>query len=176
MYRYLEKAGLAGNKLVKQCCWDIRMKTKNNRMQKIVYCFVIVAKYILGIVFLISSISKIQQPYTFLGDIYSYEIVGPDLGVFSATIMPWAELFVGICLLGSVCIAGSLILATGMGMVFVIVLSWAIYHGLDIGCGCFGNANEKITLWTMIRAILIVMLSLFAYFGKTYLELQRSGN
>jgi hypothetical protein len=80
-----------------------------------------------------------------------------------AMTLPWAELLVGICLLGSIFIGGALLFSMTMGVMFTFVLSWAIYHGLDISCGCFGAGSHQIGYTTLIRAILITIFSLFAY-------------
>lgn len=133
-------------------------------MNRILSGFGFVIRLVLGCLFLVSALPKLRQPYDFLGDIYGYEIVGPKLGILVAMTMPWAELLVGICLLGSIFVSGALLVSTGMGAMFTFVLSWAIYHGLDISCGCFGaSSTEIIDYSTLIRAIVITLLSLLAY-------------
>ena len=122
-----------------------------------------VVRLVLGCMFLIGALPKIRQPYDFLGDVYGYELVGPKLGMFVAMTLPWVELFVGICLLGSIFIGSALLLSIVMGAMFTFVLSWAIYHGLDISCGCFGAGSSMIGYGTLIRAVCITVFSLFAY-------------
>ena len=63
------------------------MKIKFNR-QNILSGFVFVVRLVLGVMFLMSALPKIRQPYDFLGDIYGYGIVGPKLGVLVAMTMP----------------------------------------------------------------------------------------
>jgi hypothetical protein len=95
--------------------------------------------------------------------VYGYEIVGPKLGMLVAMTLPWAELLVGVCLLGSIFVGGALLVTIGMGAMFTFVLSWAIYHGLDISCGCFGAGSHQIGYNTLVRAILITIFSMLAY-------------
>jgi hypothetical protein len=125
--------------------------------------FSFIVRLVLGCMFLMGALPKIRQSYDFLGDVYGYEIVGPKLGMLVAMTLPWAELLVGICLLGSIFIGGALLFSMTMGVMFTFVLSWAIYHGLDISCGCFGAGSHQIGYTTLIRAILITIFSLFAY-------------
>lgn len=139
------------------------MKKKIFHKQSILTGLGFVVRAGLGCLFLASALPKIRQPYDFLGDVYGYEIVGPKLGVLIAMVIPWAELVVGICLLGSVFVGGALLVSAGMGAMFTFALSWAIYHNLDINCGCFGAGASQIGYGTLIRAILITILSLVAY-------------
>jgi hypothetical protein len=133
------------------------------RKQNILWGFGFIIRLALGTTFLIGALPKIRQPYDFLGNVYGYEIVGPKLGMLVAMTMPWAELLVGICLLGSIFVGGALLVSLGMGAMFTFVLSWAIYHGLDISCGCFGAGTNQIGYGTLIRAILITIFSGLAY-------------
>ena len=65
-----------------------------------------VIRLALGVIFVISSISKLRQPYDFLASIYGFELVGPKIGLFFAIVLPWLELFVGICLIGGIFVKG----------------------------------------------------------------------
>jgi hypothetical protein len=133
------------------------------RKQKILSGFGFLVRLGLGCMFLMGALPKIRQPYDFLGDVYGYEIVGPKLGMLIAMTLPWAELLVGICLLGSIFVGGALLVSVAMGAMFTFVLSWAIYHGLDISCGCFGAGSHQIGYVTLIRAVLITIFSGLAY-------------
>ncbi len=136
---------------------------KRFHKQEILSGFGFIVRLILGCVFLAGALPKIHQPYDFLGDVYGYEIVGPKLGILVAMTMPWAELVVGICLLGSIFVGGALLVSFCMGAMFTFVLSWAIYHGLDISCGCFGSGSHQIGYLTLIRAVLITVFSCIAF-------------
>lgn len=138
--------------------------------------FEFTVRLILGCMFLISALDKIRQPYDFLGDVYGYELVGPKLGMLVAMVLPWAELLAGICLLGSIFVGGALLVSAGMGAMFTFVLSWAIYHGLDISCGCFGAGSNQIGYGTLIRAVLITVFSLLAYLLVIFRPVKASEN
>ena len=123
----------------------------------------VVARLCLGCLFIYSALPKIYQPYDFLHDVYNYEIVGPKLGLLVAMALPWSELLTGICLLGGIFVGGALLMSMGMAAMFAFVISWALYQGLNISCGCFGSGTEKITYITLIRAIGILLVSCLAY-------------
>lgn len=130
---------------------------------QLLYGFSVLVRVGLGCLFLYSALPKVRQPYDFLGDVYAYEIVGPTLGVVMAMTLPWLELLTGICLLGGIFISGALLVSMGMAAMFTFVISWALYQGLNISCGCFGSGTETITYVTLIRAVGILLVSLVAY-------------
>jgi uncharacterized membrane protein YphA (DoxX/SURF4 family) len=132
--------------------------------------YVLVVRLGLGCMFIMSSVPKIQRPYEFLGSIYGYELVGPKMGVLVAMVLPWVELLAGVCLVGGVFVGGALLASMGMGVLFTFVLASALYRHLDISCGCFSNPGAgKISYLTLIRAIVITLVSASAYAGTILL-------
>jgi uncharacterized membrane protein YphA (DoxX/SURF4 family) len=133
--------------------------------------FVLVVRLGLGFMFIMSSLPKIRQPYAFLGSVYGYEIIGPKLGVLVAMVLPWVELFAGICLVGGVFVGGALLVSMGMGAMFTFVLASALWRHLDISCGCFSSsAAGKISYATLIRAIVIMVVSAAAYISVILMQ------
>jgi len=136
--------------------------------------FVLVIRMCLGAMFIASSLPKIRLPFEFLSSVYSYELVGPKMGVLVAMALPWLELFVGICLVGGVLVGGALLASIGMGVLFTFILASALYRQLDISCGCFNNAvASKISYLILIRAIIITVLSIAAFCGTLLLAPRR---
>jgi uncharacterized membrane protein YphA (DoxX/SURF4 family) len=126
--------------------------------------FAAMVRLIIGAMFIISSLSKIQRPFDFLSSVYSYELAGPRLGLIVAIVLPWMELIVGICLVGGVFVGGALLVSVAMGILFTIVVGSAIYRELDISCGCFSAGGaRRISILTLVRAVLIVLFSAGAY-------------
>ena len=133
--------------------------------------FVLVVRLGLGFMFIMSSMPKIRQPYVFLGSVYGYELVGPKMGVLVAMVLPWVELLAGVCLVGGVFVGGALLASMGMGVLFTFVLGYALWHHLDISCGCFSSsAAGKVSYLTLIRAMVITLLSAAAYAGVILLQ------
>ena len=64
---------------------------------QVVSGFVIVTRLVLGGMFIMSSLPKIQLPVKFLSDVYGYELLGPQLGILAGMALSWLELLVGIC-------------------------------------------------------------------------------
>lgn len=144
------------------------MRFDKQKKQQLFSGFTLVVRLALGCLFIWVSLSKIRQPYDFLSSVYSYELVGPKLGMLIATVLPWLELLVGICLVGGIFISGALLACTGMAAMFTFVLSSAIYRGLDISCGCFGaSASGTINYSTVMRACILLIFSMVAYICAT---------
>jgi uncharacterized membrane protein YphA (DoxX/SURF4 family) len=139
--------------------------------ERLLSAFVLTVRLGLGVLFIVSSVPKIRQPYLFLGSVYGYELVGPKMGVLVAMALPWVELFAGVCLVGGVFVGGAMLAGIGMGMLFTVVLASALWRQLDISCGCFSSsAAGKISYLTLIRAAAITLLSAGAYAAAIFLS------
>ncbi|MCX5645397.1 MAG: hypothetical protein NTZ17_12090 [Phycisphaerae bacterium] len=138
--------------------------------ERLLSAFVLAVRLGLGFMFIVSSVPKIRQPYMLLGSVYGYELVGPKMGVLVAMVLPWAELFAGVCLVGGIFVGGALLASLGMGVLFTFVLGSALWRQLDISCGCFSSSAGKISYLTLIRAIVITVLSASAYGGTILLQ------
>ena len=146
------------------------MKFNKLKRVRLFYSFILLVQLGLGAIFIWSSLPKILQPYNFLSSIYSYELVGPKLGILIAMVLPCLELLVGICLVGQIFNGGALLASAAMAAMFTFVLSSALYRGLDISCGCFGTNGGVISYSTILRASLILLLSIVAYIGVAILR------
>jgi uncharacterized membrane protein YphA (DoxX/SURF4 family) len=124
----------------------------------------LVARLALGCVFIASGIAKLRQPYDFLAGVYNYELVGPGLGVAVAMVLPWLELFVGICLVGGIFITGALLASIAMCAMFSIALVSALWQGLEISCACLDPTDPTVISYgTAARAILLLLLAVASY-------------
>ena len=72
-------------------------------------------------------------------------------------------------------VGGALLASMGMGAMFTFVLASALWRHLDISCGCFSSsAARKISYLTLIRAIVIMLISTAAYAGVILLQPRHS--
>ncbi len=134
--------------------------------RQIVEVFVIVVRIAIGSIFIASSIPKLRQPYDFLASVYSYKLVGFQFGVAVAMVLPWVELFVGICLVGGILVTGALLASIGLFAMFSLVLASVLWRGLNISCGCFNSSDTNIiSYWTFIRSASLLLASgaIYAY-------------
>ncbi len=99
--------------------------------------FYTLMRLLLGIVFIFAGISKLFDPRSFARTISAYGIVPEALLVPVATALPALEFTAGACLLLN--IRGSVEVITGLLVLFLIVLGYAILHDLDVDCGCYAG-------------------------------------
>lgn len=115
-------------------------------------------------VFLLAAWSKLSQPWAmFAIAIDAYGILPEAAVVFVARTLPWAELAIALLLLSGLLPRIATSVASGILLMFFVVLVRSYIKGLDIDCGCFGF-GEKLSLRTLARdgALLAGSLALTA--------------
>ncbi len=95
----------------------------------------------LGLVLLVAGITKLQFPLEFLSGVYAYRVVGEEIGLMTAMVLPWLEFWLGIFLILDVLTVESLVVTAALMGGFVGLQIYAIASGLVISCSCFGAAN-----------------------------------
>lgn len=128
---------------------------------------VLVARLIIGGLFIYASIYKVLNPTDFSVTVRNYTILPLEWTNLVAITLPWVELGSGLFLVLGVLIRPSALLTTGMMAVFLAALIYAYSVGLDIDCGCFSASTEssgKIGPLYLIRDTLLLLTSAFILF------------
>jgi putative oxidoreductase len=105
---------------------------------------ILLARLLIGGLFVYASVHKILDPANFAVAIRNYMIIPPGWSNVAAMVLPWIELVAGLLLIAGVLTKPSAVLTTGMMVVFVGALSYAYIIGLDINCGCFGSSVDSL--------------------------------
>jgi len=121
--------------------------------------FMIIARIVLGAVFVYASFDKMANPDAFLKIIHNYRLLPVQLENPLAIFLPWMELITGLMLIVGKWEKASLMLYNVIMVIFVIALSLALIRGLDISCGCF-SVNPSTTSDVWLR-ILLDIITLF---------------
>jgi uncharacterized membrane protein YphA (DoxX/SURF4 family) len=116
-----------------------------------------------GVIFIISGMDKIRQPYDFLIAFYQYQLLGPPIGRFVAMVLPYIELTVGLCLVGGLCVQGSLLLSAVLLVMFSVAIGTVLTRHLLINCACFGFDREFINGRTLARSLVILGVVVLTY-------------
>ena len=98
-------------------------------------------RWILGGLFVYSGLVKLMDPSRFAEIISGFGLLPDPLIYPFALLLPLVELIAGIGLVFA--LRGSLSAIAVMLVVFVGVLLYGIYLGLDIDCGCFGPEDPE---------------------------------
>ncbi len=128
-------------------------------------------RVLLSVIFLWSGISKLTDPAGFSVIIDTYGLI-PDAFILPiAIVLPLLEMVFGLGLLLE--IRGSLAAVTGLLMVFMAILSYGIWLGLDVDCGCFGPLEPESEVFHSLRPALyrdFVMIAgvVYLYFWRYY--------
>jgi uncharacterized membrane protein YphA (DoxX/SURF4 family) len=119
-------------------------------------------------IFIYASIDKIAHPAAFAKDVYNYQVLPDGLINLTALILPWLELFLGICLLAGVWLPGAVITINGLLTVFLATLIFNLARGLDINCGCFSTGSDEPAMssgWYLLRDTFFLALGIFLFFA-----------
>jgi uncharacterized membrane protein YphA (DoxX/SURF4 family) len=96
-------------------------------------------RLILGITFLYAGIIKASAsqafaiallPFTFIDSMWT----GP-----LAVGLAWMEILAGVLILAPRIYEAGAAMIAGLCLVFIAVLSWALWNGYIVSCGCFGE-------------------------------------
>lgn len=95
----------------------------------------------IGGVFVVSGVGKLLAPEGFAVIIEAYGLI-PEATVLPAAItLSLLELLAGLGLVWD--FQGSLGLITGLLLLFMTILGYGLWIGLDVDCGCFGPGDPE---------------------------------
>lgn len=97
---------------------------------------------IVGAIFIYAGTIKALDPVQFAHDIDNYKILPWTVGVGLAFYLPWLEIFCGLGLIFRRFYSGALSILIALAAIFLIATIAAKARGLDITCGCFGQASQ----------------------------------
>jgi len=124
----------------------------------------LVLRIVLGCVFIYASLDKIRHPDLFAEAVYNYQLL-PEVAVnLVAICLPWLELLSGSLLVLGLWMQGSILILSGLMVVFIGALGINLARGLDVHCGCFiTQSTDPITLLTLFRDSLFLLLTFYLF-------------
>ena len=121
-----------------------------------------IARWLLGLIFIVSAIGKIADPAAFADNVAAFRLLPVHAVNIFAIALPWVELLVGLSLLNGVAFRSGALLAGIMNVVFVVAAATAVARGLDIECGCFTAAKSKVGWALIVRDVALLVLAIVA--------------
>lgn len=128
----------------------------------------VAARLIMAGIFIYASIDKIAHPATFAKDVYNYQILPDALINLTALILPWLELFLGLCLVAGIWLPGAVITVNGLLIVFIASLILNLARGLDVNCGCFSTGGDAPAIsagWYLLRDVGFLAVGVFLFYA-----------
>lgn len=128
------------------------------------------SRWLLAGVMLLAGVPKLADPAAFAEVIGAYGLLPEFLLLPAAITLPALELVAAVLLLKGAR-AGLWLTALLMGL-FIAVLTYGIWLGLDIDCGCFGPEDAEHKAFSGLRTALVrdllLCIPIMYCFGHTY--------
>jgi uncharacterized membrane protein YphA (DoxX/SURF4 family) len=126
------------------------------------YILTFALRLLLGGVFLVFGASKIPHLDAFTGTVLSYNVLPEPYARAYGTVLPWAEVITGACLIAGLGLKIFPLAAISMAGTFITATSVNLYW-LKTGipdCGCLGGVSWPLSwLHLLIQIILLVIAS-----------------
>ena len=110
-------------------------------MKKFQPWFGLVARLIVGGTIFAAGYLKVGHIAKSQMAVRAYEVLPISIANFLGTILPFAEVAIGILLILGAAIRINAILSAALMVLFVLAISQAGLRGLSIDCGCFGGGG-----------------------------------
>ena len=121
----------------------------------------LVARIILGFVFILAAVSKTADPDGFAQAIANYKLLPDFLINIAAIILPWIELSAGLLLLFGISVKENSAILSGLLIIFIAAIFISLLRGLDIECGCFGTVDgSKVGLQKILENVGLLLLGI----------------
>jgi uncharacterized membrane protein YphA (DoxX/SURF4 family) len=100
---------------------------------------VLAARLLLGGIFIASAIGKLQHPALFVDTVVDYGMLPEGLSRFYGTVLPWAEVAVGLSLVLGLLSVLSAVVSMALTVSFATAAIYSFSHPAPTMCGCFGD-------------------------------------
>lgn len=126
----------------------------------------LLARLVLGGIFIYASLDKIAHPREFARIIANYSILPDPLTTLPALVLPWLELLAGLCLVFGIWVRSAAFLLSLLLLVFILALGFNAMRGISLSCGCFStSATDTENAYVLIfRDLLILVPGLLVIF------------
>lgn len=113
--------------------------------------------------FLRSAIPKLNYPLIFADAVEAYRVLPPVVVPSVVVFVPWLEVVVALSLVSGLLIRGATILAGLLATGFALLVTSALWRGLDISCGCFTTDISRIHWNHVVFDLVLLALSILTY-------------
>ena len=123
-----------------------------------------VLRVALGALFIISSFAKLQHPDLFIDAVQNYHLLPQSLGDLFGTVLPWAELFIGWCLVLGIFPTFASAICVLMTLSFMVGNISSFFRDVGEACGCLGNLiNMSHTTSLIVDIVMLSVAGLLIY-------------
>ena len=125
----------------------------------------LVARLILGSLFVYASIDKVAYPDAFVRIVQNYRLLPTPLTHLFSIVLPWVELCCGVFLLAGVRVRANALIIAGMLAMFIVAVTINLARGLDMSCGCFTvDGGRQLGFALLVEDMILFALGLLVLF------------
>ena len=126
----------------------------------------LLARLVLGGIFIYASLDKIAHPREFAKIIANYAILPEPLVTLPALVLPWLELLAGLCLVSGLWVRSAALLLSSLLLFFILALGFNALRGISMSCGCFSTSagDTENALVLIFRDLLFLIPGLLIIF------------
>jgi len=135
-----------------------------HRLQLLVFAL----RFLVGGIFVYAGCEKLIHPARFAEAIAEYQILtSPSFIRLTSFALPSVEILCGVGLFyrGTASISAAGI--AGLLLTFIAAILYAVVHGLEITCGCFGDSvlEGKAGFLRLMEDVVLLAITLLIYFA-----------
>lgn len=140
----------------------------------------LIARLVLGIVFLVAGALKVTTPEALVKATQAYQVLPHDLAAYVGYALPIIEIILGLLLIVGLFTRASAVITSLLLVAFIIGIAQAWARGLTIDCGCFGGggtvgAGETSYLPRILEDVGLLVCGLWLSWRPTsFLSLERT--
>lgn len=129
-------------------------------------------RVVIGLVFVLSSISKARDMAQFRQTLQTFDVLPPRLSQVAAVLFLGSEfVVVAFVLIGGPLLIFGFSLAIGLLLLFCLALASVLARGIRTTCNCFGTSTKEISTFDVWRNIGLIICALT---GVTFLTVAKS--
>ena len=132
-HRRMQKADRAADE-------EVALASTHSKCQLAQWTYTLL-RFAIGAIFVWSGGTKLAAPQELVVIIEAYGLIPEALVLHAALSLSAFELLAGSGLI--LVVGGSLPAVTGLLLLFMVVLGYGIFMGLDVDCGCFGPGEPE---------------------------------
>jgi uncharacterized membrane protein YphA (DoxX/SURF4 family) len=139
------------------------MKTKAGWTTLAIFVLTVL-RVALGALFIISSFAKLQHPDLFIDAVQNYGLLPQSLGELFGAVLPWAELFIGWCLVLGIFPTLASAISIPLTLSFMVANISSYFRDVGEACGCLGNlVNMSHTTSLIVDIVMLSVAGLLIY-------------
>lgn len=124
-------------------------------------CVLLMARLLLGGVFLWAGVLKAVDPLAFARSLATYQLLPQQGNLLVAVTLPWVEIVCATLLLLGWRVRPAALVAAVLNLIFIVAIASVLARGLNVDCGCFGHDAATPPELALLRDLVLLALALW---------------